>query len=158
MDYNKVLDDCNARADLYQKQDAVWNFLHERQCADAITSLQARAEKAENCIREIEKALGDNFSLNRLYELMQADADGRIAVFPCKPSDTTVYQLRSKKHALGVGVSPRHVYCATVWAGGHYQLEHQGFDPCRDHDFGKTWFLDEKSANDALRGENDHGL
>ncbi len=107
-------------------------------------------------IKEIEKILGDNYDLDRIRELVEAEKDGRCVVFPCKPSNVTVYQLRSKKHARGEGVSPRHVGCATVWAGGHYQLEHQGDEPCRGHDFGKTWFLSEESAKAALKGDQ-HG-
>lgn len=41
----------------------------------------------------------------RLCELLQAEVEGRCVVLPCKPSDVTVYQLRSKKHAKGVGIS-----------------------------------------------------
>lgn len=96
------------------------------------------------------KELGD---LSRLRELVEADRDERCVVLPCKPSNVTVYQLRSKKHARGLGVSPRHVSCATVWAGGHYQLEHQGDEPCRDRDFGKTWFLTPEAAEAVLKGE-----
>lgn len=86
----------------------------------------------------------------RISELVKADQDGRCIVLPCKPSDVTVYQLRNKKHALGVGVHPRHIYCTTVWANGRYELEHQGYEPCMDKDFGKTWFLKEEEANAAL--------
>lgn len=39
-----------------------------------------RAEKAENCLKEIEKALGENFSLNRLRELVEADRDGQCVI------------------------------------------------------------------------------
>lgn len=74
-------------------------------------------------------------------------------VLPCKPSDVTVYQLRNKKHARGMGVSPRHVGSASVWGNGHYALHHQGFDDCLDRDFGKTWFLTEEEAEAALRRE-----
>lgn len=88
---------------------------------------------------------------DRLRELAQADREGRCVVLPCKPSDVTVYQLRNKKHARGVGVSPRHISCATVWAGGHYALLHQGEDDCLDRDLGKTWFLKEEEAEAALR-------
>lgn len=101
----------------------------------------------------IEDILGDNYDLSRLRDLVQADREGRCVVLPCKPSGVTVYQLRNKKHARGRGVSPRHIGCATVWSGGHYQLEHQGFEPCRDRDFGITWFLDEDAAEEALKGE-----
>ena len=89
--------------------------------------------------------------LKRIRELAQADREGRVVVLPCKPSDVTVYQLRNKKQARGIGVSPRHISCATVWAGGHYALHHQGQDDCLGRDFKKTWFLDKAEAEAALR-------
>ena len=97
----------------------------------------------------------EDFGVDRLAELAQADRDGRCVVLPCKPSDVTVYQLRNKKHARGVGVSPRHISCATVWAGGNYALHHQGQDDCLGRDLGKTWFLNEEDAEAALRREQD---
>lgn len=104
-------------------------------------------------IADIEDILGDDYDLDRLRELVEADRDGRCVVLPCKPSGVTVYQLRGKKHAKGRGISPRHVGCATVWTGGHYQLEHQGAEPCRDCDFGNTWFLEPEAAESALKGD-----
>lgn len=101
----------------------------------------------------VENILGDTYDLDRLRELVEADKDGRCVVFPCRPSDVTVYQLRNKKHARGIGVHPRHIHCATVWADGRYQLEHQGMEPCRDKDLGKKWFLSEEAANAALAKE-----
>lgn len=130
-------------------------------CAAGNKECAYQHDKLADWLEELKKVkdiLGSDYNLDRLRDLVEADRDGRCTVFPCKPSDVTVYQLRSKKHARGIGVSPRHVYCATVWAGGHYQLEHQGAEPCRDRDFGKTWFLDEGSANVALKGEKDRGL
>ena len=112
-------------------------------------------ERAFDRLAAIENILGDDYDLDRLRELIEADREGRCTVLPCKASDVTVYQLRKKRHALGPGVHPRHVYCVTVWSNGRYQLEHQGFEPCRDRDFGKTWFLDEDAANAALKGESD---
>lgn len=93
--------------------------------------------------------------IDRLRELAQADREGRCVVLPCKPSDVTVYQLRNKKHACGVGVSPRHVSCASVRANGNYVLHHQGADACLKRDFNKTWFLNEEEAEAALKGEHD---
>ena len=61
--------------------------------------------------------------VDRLRELAKADREGRGVVLPCKPSDVTVYQLRNKKHARGVGISPRHVGSASVWGDGHYALD-----------------------------------
>lgn len=113
-------------------------------------------EDAHNMVErlaDIEDILGDTYDLDRLRELVEADRNGRCVVFPCRPSDVTVYQLRNKKHARGIGVHPRHIHCATVWADGRYQLEHQGMEPCRDKDLGKKWFLSEEAANAALAKE-----
>lgn len=114
--------------------------------------------KVACALRELNqyKELGD---LDRLRELVEADREGRCVVLPCKPSNVTVYQLRSKKHARGRGVSPCHVGCAVVWAGGHYALEHQGDEPCWERDFGKTWFLTPEAAEKALEEmeENENG-
>lgn len=99
----------------------------------------------------IEDILGDDYDLDRLRELVQADREGRCVVLPCKPSEVTVYQLRSKKHARGVGISPRHVGSTSVWGNGHYALHHQGLDDCLDRDFGKTWFLSREEAEAALK-------
>lgn len=93
--------------------------------------------------------------LDRLRELAQADREGRCVVLPCKPSDVTVYQLRNKKHARGIGVSPRHISCTSVWANGNYALHHQGVDDCLKRDFKKTWFLSEEEAEAALRRDQD---
>ena len=111
--------------------------------------------KAFDRLAAIEDILGDEYDLDELREMVQAKREGRCVVLPCKPSDVTVYQLRNKKHARGVGVSPRHISCATVWADGSYALHHQGQDDCLGRDLGKTWFLDEEGAVDALRREQD---
>ena len=108
-----------------------------------------------NRLADIEDILGDEYDLDELKEMVQAKQEGRCVVLPCKPSDVTVYQLRNKKHARGVGVSPRHISCATVWAGGNYALHHQGQDDCLGRDLGKTWFLNEEDAEAALRREQD---
>lgn len=56
----------------------------------------------------------------RLRELAEADKNERVVVLPCKVGDT-VYQLRKKTHARGMGISPRIVSSACVWADGSYQ-------------------------------------
>ena len=112
-------------------------------------------QKTVDRLAAIEDILGDEYGLDELREMVQAKREGRCVVLPCKPSDVTVYQLRNKKHARGVGVSPRHISCATVWAGGNYALHHQGQDDCLGRDLGKTWFLNEEDAEAALRREQD---
>lgn len=140
------------------------NFCDIAKCADVCEGIICEEEacsqrKTWERLKAIEDILGNEYDLDRLRELVQADREGRCVVLPCKPSNVTVYQLRSKKHARGRGVSPCHVGCAVVWAGGHYALEHQGYEPCWDRDFGKTWFLTPEAAEKALEEmeENENG-
>lgn len=122
------------------------------------SSISFECESVGDIVRRlaaIEDILGDEYDLDELKEVVQAKREGRCVVLPCKPSDVTVYQLRNKKHARGVGVSPRHISCATVWAGGNYALHHQGQDDCLGRDLGKTWFLNEEDAEAALRREQE---
>ena len=126
----------------------LWNVA----CGHSIFIEKARLAER---LATIENILGDDYDLDRLRELVEADRDGRCVVLPCKPSDVTVYQLRNKKHARGMGVSPRHVGSTSVWGNGHYALHHQGLDDCLDRDFGKTWFLTEEEAQAALRREQE---
>ena len=97
----------------------------------------------------------DPEKLARMAKLVEADRDGRCVVLPCKPSGVTVYQLRGKRHALGRGVHKRNVGCAMVWSDKCWSLEHQGEEPCRAKDFGKTWFLSEEQAEKALREQDE---
>ena len=103
------------------------------------------------------RVLGTVEELARGAALVKAQEEGRVVVLPCKPSDVTVYQLRGKKHALGVGTSPRHISATTVWGNGGYALHHQGADDCLKKDFGKTWFLTPAEAEAALGGGVDEG-
>lgn len=97
-----------------------------------------------------ENILENEYDINRIIQLLKADREGRCIILPCKPSGTTVYQIRKKKHACGEGISERHIHCATVWGDGSYELEHQGQTPCTNKDFNKTWFLDYEKAKKVL--------
>lgn len=44
----------------------------------------------------LSKVFGDDYDLNRLKELVEADKDGRCVVFPCKIGDT-VYDIQMGK-------------------------------------------------------------
>lgn len=48
MEYEKILQECKDRAEVYRKCDAIWNLTHEEQCYKAITELLERVERAEN--------------------------------------------------------------------------------------------------------------
>lgn len=118
-----------------------------------LTSAVVRQLQEE--LAQLRGVIGGYYDIDRLRELVNADKDGRCVIFPCRPSDVTVYQLRNKKHARGIGVHPRHIHCATVWANGRYQFEHQGMEPCKGKDLGKTWFLTAEAAEAALAKEEE---
>ena len=87
-------------------------------------------------------------ALQRLAAYEDAEEQGRFVVLPVKAGDT-VYQLRGKKHALGVGVHPRHISRVCVYGNG-WIAEHQGDKPCTKNEFCKTWFLTREEAEAAL--------
>ena len=55
--------------------------------SEYIESAKARALRAS----EIEAILGDDYDLDRLRELVEADRDGRCIVLPCKVGDELFY-------------------------------------------------------------------
>lgn len=86
---------------------------------------------------------------DKLAAFEEAEDQGRLVILPVKAGDT-VYQLRDKKHALGVGVHPRHISCVCVY-GNDWIAMHQGDKPCAKKDLGKTWFLTREEAEAALK-------
>lgn len=106
-------------------------------------------------IKRADEILKENWEmpLERLVEgmeLIMAKDSGRLVVLPCKAGDT-IYQLRDKRHARGVGISPRIVSYVGVWRQD-YAAFHQGAVPCYKEDFNKTWFLTQEEAEAALSG------
>ena len=119
--------------------------------AEAITDLLARAEAAD--------ILGDNYDLDRLRELVEADRDGRCVVLPCKVGDT-VYLLN---HHLGrifenevsnflVGyASDNKNTINTVYIGKYGSIT---FRKWKFQQVGKTVFLTREAAEDALKASD----
>lgn len=65
VDYDKIIEECEARAEMYKRTGAVWNATHEGQCKAAITDLLARAEAAEARAEAAEKKAADVRSVVR---------------------------------------------------------------------------------------------
>lgn len=95
----------------------------------------------------IEDILGDEYDLDRLRELAQADKEGRCVVLPAKP-DQIIYQWRkgddcpSVSRLDGVQINADGEITYPIWNG--YLIP---------EDFGKTVFLTREEA--ALRREQD---
>ena len=103
--------------------------------------------EATNRLFAIENILGDEYDLDRLRELAQADREGRCMVLPAKP-DQTIYQWRkgddcpSVSRLDGVQINADGEITYPIWNG--YLIP---------EDFGKTVFLTREEA--ALRREQD---
>ena len=103
--------------------------------------------EATNRLFAIENILGDEYDLDRLRELDQADREGRCMVLPAKP-DQTIYQWRkgddcpSVSRLDGVQINADGEITYPIWCGH-----------LTPGDFGKTVFLTREEA--ALRREQD---
>ena len=103
--------------------------------------------EATNRLFAIENILGDEYDLDRLRELAQADREGRGVVLPAKP-DQTIYQWRigddcpSVSRLDGVQINADGEITYPIWCGH-----------LTPGDFGKTVFLTREEA--ALRREQD---
>lgn len=111
------------------------------------------AEKVKECAMEIywrlkaiEDAVADEeseeYDLDRIREIMEADRDGRCVVLPCKIG-TTVYSVRNQK-------VPDDEYRMSF----HEELSvvSQVFGLHHADCIGKTVFLTREAAENALRG------
>lgn len=106
---------------------------------------------------EIEDILGDDYDLDRLRELVEADRDGRCIVLPCKVGDT-IYKLFCGDI---VELEVERIVC---WSNGYWKMnahteysraDWKGFE-IDFSDFGKTVFLTREAAEAALKGDQ-HG-
>lgn len=120
-------------------------------------------KSCENCIHgrykdrlaAIEDILGDEYDLDRLREILEADRDGRCMVLPCKVGD--------KLYITCGDISEYTVYWIrydgiTIWAelrNEKYCEEHRTTDRCISFDINKTVFLTREAAEAALKGEKD---
>ena len=105
--------------------------------------------EAVNRLAAIEDFLGDEYDLDRLRELAQADREGRCVVLPAK-LDQTIYQWRkgddcpSVSRLDGVLINADGEITYPIWNG--YLIP---------EDFGKTVFFTRGEAEAALRREQD---
>lgn len=131
----------------------------ENRCQPPEYSPEMFAEYFENekkralRISEIEAILGDDYNLDRLRELVEADRDGRCVVLPVKPGGTVRFARNPRaKHET--------VDAITIYPDGRMSF---GF-----HEYGmKTEWVDRwceddannyvpvESSESALKGESD---
>lgn len=132
------------------------------ECWDEMDCQQTVLER----LAAIEDILGEEYDLNRLFELVEADRDGRCVVLPCKVGEKAYviddgdYHSKYKAYArekevteiswkkvrngkdLGFGLILKGGNCNT---SARYKLS----------SIGKTVFLTREAAEAALKGEQD---
>ena len=119
--------------------------------SEYIESAKARALRAS----EIEAILGDNYDLNRLRELVEADRDGRCVVLPCHIGDPVF---------MGTGRSKITGYeedvCDGFYIGRNGVLQVKAQNHKGNHGtygvIGQTAELTHEAAEAALKGDQ-HG-
>ena len=124
----------------------------------------------ENCIHgrykdrlaAIEDILGDEYDLDRLRELAQADREGRCVVLPCKIGDT-IYQVDYMTHgeALRAGVPEKNDPQSKRKFGRRkakylpLMVREKKMVKSLYSEFGKSVFLTRAEAEAALRMEQE---
>lgn len=106
-------------------------------------------------IAAIEDILGDEYDLDRLRELAQADREGRCVVLPCKVGDTVWAILDGAKYAreckvdfVNIGsFGTTIVFMTKDWLREQYGVAADAF--------GKTVFLTREEAKAALEAMKD---
>lgn len=97
----------------------------------------------------IEDILGDEYDLDHLRELVQAEKDGRLVVMPCKVGDT-VYTL---SHQTMIDEDGNEWYICSPKYKCVIEKQFTLFD--LNH-IGKTVFLTCEEAEAALKGGDNH--
>ena len=127
----------------------------EREC-DRCIKLGQWKNEALIRLSKIEDILGDEYDLDRLKELVQADREGRCAKLPCKEFFSMlggdVYAIDDDEVLgvllCGVGYDPDGIdFIDAVYAPGYE--DEKGFT-FRFSDVGKTVFLTREEAEAAL--------
>lgn len=129
-----------------------WDYIAGVKTGDILNGIHEQV--AFDRLAQIEDIHGDEYDLDRLKELVEADKDGRCVVLPCKVGDK-IYKL------FGGDVTELQVERIVCWSSGYWKVnahteysrtDWKGFE-IDFSDFGKTVFLTREAAEAALKAE-----
>ena len=114
-----------------------------------------RSDEIVDRLGAIEDILGDNYDLDRLRELAQADKEGRCVVLPCEVGSTVYMPFCDEVVEKGIGQFLVNGYTEPrIWTD--IDCDWATTQRVRwDLAFGKTVFLTREDAEAALRREQD---
>ena len=103
-------------------------------------------------LKLLEDVLGDNYDLDRLHELVQADREGRCVVLPCKFGNKVYFPLLGR-------IIEKTVYSIVTFSNSQRIYCDGTSEFFRPENFGKTVFLTRAAAEKALEEmeENENG-
>lgn len=139
------------------------NYIGEDNCFDVWSVPKKFMGNAVDRLAAIEDILGNEYDLDRLRKLVEADRDGRCVVIPCNPGDVVwLITDRGTRHVERWIVHRVYKRDTGDWC---FDLKNMmlslkrpnEFEMCNRHisSFGKTVFLTREAAEVALKGEQD---
>lgn len=96
-------------------------------------------------LADIEDILGDDYDLDRLRELVEADRDGRCVVLPCKIGDT-LYRIQRFKRGKNWRKEAEYIRTVELNKNNLWRVVFEG-------ELGETVFLTREAAQAALARE-----
>ena len=119
-----------------------------------ILGIQAAENNAR--LKNIEKILGNDYDLDRMKELVEADREGRCVVSPCKVGDRlyTIRTIQDGSFTLEVYDSGE-IRQISVNTDGTFFLVDYGHSLSANN-FGKTVFKTREAAESALKERNEN--
>ena len=125
--------------------------------SEALWDVLGKAFDAVYRLQEIENILGDDYDLERLKELVEADREGRCMVLPCKVGQDVWFYASAMKELCKAKIikteinffTPRNPFWLTFEYYSGIIGEHEIFSRA-DLLLGKTLFLSKEEAEAAL--------
>lgn len=133
--------------------DIAWCKATPEECPHKFCSQRQTWER----LKLIEDALGDEYDVEQLRELVQADREGRCVVLPVKLGDK-VYRIMYRVHEE----TQKAEKCVDSGTVDFIQsvpdlFVSNGF-VYKFTEIGKTVFLSREAAEAAMKGENENGM
>ena len=127
---------------------AICEFSH---CPEDTLCTSCVYGQKNNRLADIEDILGDNYDLDRLKQLIEADREGRCVVLPCKVGDRlyTIRTIQDGSFTLEVYDSGK-IRQISVNTNGTFFLVDYGHSLSANN-FGKIVFRTREAAESALK-------
>ena len=131
----------------YTIPETGFSVVSEEKYKRVIREEKPSVEKVYNRLKKIEDILGDEYDLDRLRELAQADREGRCVVLPCKIDDDVYINL------FGRTLDATVISISELASTPTYKAMY-GIRLCyifKVDDVGRTVFLTREAAEEALK-------